>query len=149
MPRNAWRSFHAYEAKANTIFSIAISSIGWSRKPGAFRNYRYKSDLFPTHRFRMAYDALKASTPARASKAYLKILHLAARESEVLVDGALAELLKLSDQPPVFEEIRRLVEAGSLPDRTEDVQVKAVDVGVYDGLLPDFASEALSNGRAS
>ena len=28
------------------------------RKPGAFENYRYKEDLFPTSRFRMAYDAL-------------------------------------------------------------------------------------------
>ena len=82
------------------------------RKPGAFENYRYKSDLFPTHRFRLAYDALKHATPTRASKEYLKILHLAARASEVLVDSALAELLKLSDQPPVFEEVKTLVEAG-------------------------------------
>ena len=29
------------------------------RKPGAFENYRYREDLFPSHRFRMAYDALK------------------------------------------------------------------------------------------
>ncbi len=29
------------------------------RKPGAFENYRYKEDLFPTSRFRMAYDALR------------------------------------------------------------------------------------------
>ena len=29
------------------------------RKPGAFENYRYREDLFPTSRFRMAYDWLK------------------------------------------------------------------------------------------
>jgi hypothetical protein len=29
------------------------------RKPGAFENYRYTEDLFPTHRFRMAWDFLK------------------------------------------------------------------------------------------
>ena len=29
------------------------------RKPGAFDNYRYRDDLFPTSRFRIAYDALK------------------------------------------------------------------------------------------
>ena len=29
------------------------------RKPGAFENYRYREDLFPTSRFRMAYDALR------------------------------------------------------------------------------------------
>jgi len=26
------------------------------RKPGAFENYRYREDLFPNSRFRMAYD---------------------------------------------------------------------------------------------
>src|SRR5206468_1201041 len=29
------------------------------RKPGAFENYRYRSDLFPTSWFRLAYDALR------------------------------------------------------------------------------------------
>jgi hypothetical protein len=33
------------------------------RKPGAFENYRYQEDLFPTSRFRMAYDALRETTP--------------------------------------------------------------------------------------
>jgi hypothetical protein len=28
------------------------------RKPGAFENYRYKDDLFPTSQFRIAYDLL-------------------------------------------------------------------------------------------
>jgi hypothetical protein len=48
------------------------------RKPGAFENYRYQEDQFPTSRFRMAYDALRESTPVRAAKEYLKILKLAA-----------------------------------------------------------------------
>jgi hypothetical protein len=26
------------------------------RKPGAFENYRYRDELFPTSRFRMAFD---------------------------------------------------------------------------------------------
>ena len=29
------------------------------RKPGAFENYKYREDMFPTSRFRMAYDALR------------------------------------------------------------------------------------------
>ena len=29
------------------------------RKPGAFENYRYREDLFPTSWFRLAYDALR------------------------------------------------------------------------------------------
>jgi hypothetical protein len=44
----------------------------------AFANYRYQEDLFPTGRFRMAYDALRKATPSRSSKEYLKILKLAA-----------------------------------------------------------------------
>jgi hypothetical protein len=63
------------------------------RKPGAFENYRYQEDLFPTSRFRMAYDALRETTPLRASKEYLKILKLAAETGEVQVDQALRELL--------------------------------------------------------
>src|SRR6202007_3320398 len=64
------------------------------RKPGAFENYRYKEDLFPTSRFRMAYDALAESAPSQAAKEYLKILRLAADEGETPVDEALRELLE-------------------------------------------------------
>ena len=49
------------------------------RKPGAFENYRYREDLFPTSRFRMAYDVLRETAPGRASREYLQILELAAR----------------------------------------------------------------------
>jgi len=31
------------------------------RKPGAFENYRYKEDLFPTTRYRIVYDELRKS----------------------------------------------------------------------------------------
>ena len=64
------------------------------RKPGAFEDYRYREDLFPTSRFRMAYDALRETAPSRASREYLAILELAARENEDLVDNALQALLE-------------------------------------------------------
>jgi hypothetical protein len=38
------------------------------RKPGAFENYRYRDELFPTSRFRMAWDALREVAPARANR---------------------------------------------------------------------------------
>ena len=64
------------------------------RKPGAFENYRYREELFPTSRFRMAYDVLREAHPSRrASKEYLAILYLAARENESAVDEALRVLL--------------------------------------------------------
>jgi hypothetical protein len=64
------------------------------RKPGAFENYRYREDLFPTSRFRMAYDAWKETAPSRCSKEYLKILKLAAERGEVPVDEVLRALLE-------------------------------------------------------
>ena len=64
------------------------------RKPGAFAGYRYRQDLFPSSRFRMAYDALRERQPGRASKEYLEVLYLAARESEAGVEAVLEQLLR-------------------------------------------------------
>src|SRR5207244_3069501 len=49
--------------------------------------------LFPSSRFRLAYDLLQQQQPARAAKEYLRILYLAARESEAGVEEALSGLL--------------------------------------------------------
>ena len=62
------------------------------RKPGAFENYRYHADLFPTSRFRMYYDYLRKTKPINANKEYLQILHLASQETESGVDNALRNL---------------------------------------------------------
>ena len=64
------------------------------RKPGAFANYAYRDDLFPTTRFRMAYDRFcDGGDERRGAKEYLKMLHHAAHNSEVAVDDALRVLL--------------------------------------------------------
>ena len=39
------------------------------RKPGAFENYRYREDLFPTSRFRAAYDILRRQSIFREAHA--------------------------------------------------------------------------------
>jgi hypothetical protein len=104
------------------------------RKPGAFADYRYQADLFPSSRFRMAYDLLAERQPARAAKEYLRILHLAARESEVGVEEALAGLLELGgplDADAVAERLRQ--HSPSRP--ATDVMVAPVDLAVYDALL--------------
>src|SRR5262249_11473787 len=44
------------------------------RKPGAFENYRYREEMFPSTVFRQAYDHLLEADPAHASKRYLEIL---------------------------------------------------------------------------
>ena len=38
------------------------------RKPGAFENYRYREELFPTSYFRMAYDLLRKQDRSAGSQ---------------------------------------------------------------------------------
>ena len=105
------------------------------RKPGAFENYRYQEDLFPTSRFRMAYDALKETTPSRYTKEYLKILQLAAEEGEVQVDAALRELLEGKAEAAItVESIRELLaKLDTIPPVTM-VEVAPVDLASFDQL---------------
>ena len=104
------------------------------RKPGAFENYRYRDDLFPTSRFKMAYDYLKGHNQSRAARAYLKILELAAKESESGVDDALRWLMD-QDQPISFDAVEVLLMTNqSIPEVT-DVEIDAVDLSLYDSLL--------------
>ncbi|MBD0328230.1 MAG: IS21 family transposase, partial [Pyrinomonadaceae bacterium] len=70
------------------------------RKPGAFSNYRYREELFPTSRFRMSWDALRELDPLHANKRYLEILQLAAQEGEALVDDALRRVLEEGEIGP-------------------------------------------------
>jgi len=104
------------------------------RKPGAFERYLYRDDLFPTSRFRIAYDALKRQAPTRAHKEYLKILQLAARETQAGVDDALRWLIdqdEAIDAKTVEAMVRRACE---IPPVT-DVAVDAVNLNSYDCLL--------------
>ena len=104
------------------------------RKPGAFDNYRYREDLFPTHRFRMAWDYLKEQRPARASKEYLKILQLAARESETGVDNALRVLID-QEQPISFGAIQEMISGQDRVIPPTDITIDEVDLSSYDVLL--------------
>jgi len=110
------------------------------RKPGAFENYRYREDLFPTSRFRMAYDALKHTMPARAHKEYLQILRLAAHETETGVDDALRILID-AGQPITAQSVQALVKSEQTPPPVTQVRIDAVDLGLYDGLLDGLELE--------
>jgi len=109
------------------------------RKPGAFENYRYQEDLFPTSRFRMAYDALKETTPSRYGKEYLRILKLAAEEGEVQVDEALRELLERDAEVVITEEsIRELLAKLETIPQVTMVTVAPVDLASFDQLCLDM-----------
>jgi hypothetical protein len=104
------------------------------RKPGAFENYRYLKDLFPTHRFRMAYDSLKKRYAQKSHKEYLNILHLAAKESEVAVDQALGSLLD-KNLPVRFDSVISLVRSSDNYAVVKDVKINEIDISAYDRLL--------------
>jgi hypothetical protein len=104
------------------------------RKPGAFENYRYKEDLFPTIRFRMAYDYLCEKNPVQANKEYLKILHLAATESESGADEALRTLFE-RELPITREAVKKLMESDNEIIPPQQVNIDDVDLGQYDQLL--------------
>src|SRR5665811_1826235 len=104
------------------------------RKPGAFEHYRYREELFPTSRFRMAFDVLqeKLGRP-QGSKEYLRILELAAKDSEVKVDEALRALLEGGTEEISAQEIEAMLGIDRCAG-VRDVQVAAVDLGLFDQL---------------
>ena len=106
------------------------------RKPGAFENYRYREDMFPTSRFRMAYDALKEAFPQRADRYYLEILHLAAHESESAVDDAIRFLLN-ENMPITPETVKEIVVSSQQIPPPTDVPVDPVDLTVFDELYTE------------
>jgi len=123
-------------SKHNIQYRHIIDSL--IRKPGAFENYKYKEDMFPTTRFRMAYDGLlKYKTSRRAAKEYLAILNLAAKESESLVDEAIRILFSNGTQIIDFNAVKDIFETlkqNNKPKKVE-IQIQEVNLSIYDLLL--------------
>lgn len=104
------------------------------RKPGAFANYRHRDELFPTSRFRMAFDVLEQRLGARASREYLRILELAAKESETKVDEALHQLLHEEGSRVSADLVREAI--GANPKASlRQVKVATVDLRRFDELF--------------
>jgi len=107
------------------------------RKPGAFENYRYRDALFPTSRFRIAYDSLKKRyTQRSAVKKYLNILYLAAKESESLVDNALRVLID-KDMDIYDEQVEILMQSEESVPVATDIDIPEVNLTDYDQLLQE------------
>ena len=106
----------------------------WSlvRKPGAFANYCYREELFPTTNFRRAYDALLEAVPTRADREYLRLLHLAASTSEAEVELTITQLLE-ADRTPSFDAVRERI--GSESATAPAIAKATVDLSDYDTLL--------------
>jgi hypothetical protein len=108
------------------------------RKPGAFANYRYREHLFPTSRFRIAYDLLKEVMPTHCDRRYLQILEIAAKEGEARVDDGPRLLLisepgkqTIADKASFEQFLKRCEQA---PEITE-VAIPEVSLTSFDQLL--------------
>jgi transposase InsO family protein len=107
----------------------------WSlvRKPWGFARYRYREALFPTTRFREAYEALTAALPERqADLEYLRVVHLAAATMQADVEAAI-ELVLGDERLPTFDAVRSLV--CERPAEVPQMAPLAVDLASYDELL--------------
>jgi hypothetical protein len=111
------------------------------RKPGGFRNYRYRNDLFPQEVFRLAWEALNQRLPPRqADLAYLRILKQAALGLESDVAQALALLLAAPDQNPWDEKtIAALTQTPTL-SLAPQITPQSVNLSLYDQLFLTAAS---------
>jgi hypothetical protein len=128
MPR--LRGRHKYRVDYRHIIDWLV------RKPGAFANYRYRDELFPTSRFRMAFDVLQERLGSGGSKEYLRILELAAKESEAKVDEALRVLLEDGWEAVSAETVKAAM-ATTTPVLVTVVKVAAVDLRQFDELCGD------------
>lgn len=104
------------------------------RKPGAFENYRYKSEMFPSSYFRIAYDDLKRHNPLRANKEYVNVLYMASHEGQDRTESAIRHLLS-RDLAVSAESVRQiLAKNGRIPSIT-DVAIDDIALEAYDKLL--------------
>lgn len=104
------------------------------RKPGAFRDYRYKSEMFPTLNFRKAFDRLNESCSSRtAVLEYLRILKLAAETVEEKVDDVLRRLLA-ENSIPRWRTVEDFLPA-ERHDAPPSLNIGTVELAEYDRLL--------------
>ena len=114
------------------------------RKPGAFENYRYREELFPTSRFRMVWDVLREFAPSRANKHYLKILQLASEEGEARVDGVLRGLLEageIGEGKLDLDTIRLALAQETYVSPVTNIAIAEVALASFDELLDGSLTE--------
>jgi hypothetical protein len=106
------------------------------RKPGAFENYRYREEMFPSTVFRQAYDRLVNEDSRHASRRYLEILEWAAMNSESAMECSLRQLLDAGEEL----DFNRLVEMSERPvEKPLEINIALPDMEAYDELLAEVA----------
>jgi hypothetical protein len=80
------------------------------RKPAAFKNYRFRGELYPTEIFRTSFDKLvSVHGDRKGCLEYLRILKLAAETIESEVETALSLVLENIDAIISYKEVEALV----------------------------------------
>jgi hypothetical protein len=108
------------------------------RKPGGFRDYRYREALFPTTVFRQAWETLNQwHSPRKADLIYLRILRLAAQTLESEVAAALSLLL---DSQARWDEtdVERLTQREPQTWPVPQLALSLVNLAQYDALLREM-----------
>jgi hypothetical protein len=105
------------------------------RKPGGFRNYRYREALFPRQLFRQAWEQLNQwYAPRRADLIYLQVLNLAAQTWESEVATAL-ELLLERQEKWSDEDVIQLID--TVTPQLPLLQQPVIQLSLYDSLLAE------------
>jgi hypothetical protein len=108
------------------------------RKPGGFRNYRYREALFPGLVFRQAWEQLEQwYSPRKADLTYLRVLRLAARHSESEVAAALSLLLANTTRWNELD-VEQLVQPQIISE-TPMVAPPVINLNQYDRLLQEVS----------
>jgi len=120
------------EGKARIDYRHIIGSL--VRKPGAFENYRYREEMFPSTVFRQAYDRLLNDDPRHASRRYLEILEWAALNSESAMECSLRQVLDDGDEL----DFDRLVQMSECPVAEPiEINIPLPDMAAYDQLFEE------------
>lgn len=122
------------QGKARIDYRHVIGSL--VKKPGAFENYRYREEMFPTTVYRQAYDLLQQEDAKHASRRYLVILEWAATNSESCMEQSLRELIDVGEDL----DFDRLVEMSENPvEKPLDIHIPLPDMAAYDALIGEVA----------
>jgi hypothetical protein len=112
------------------------------RKPGGFRDYRYREALFPTLVFRQAWEALNRwHSPRKADLIYLRLLRLAARTLESEVEAALSLLLE-GQQQWDETDVQRLLPSEPHRLALPELALSLVNLAQYDALLRESGHDS-------
>jgi len=127
--------------RGRNLHRVDYRHVIWSliRKPGAFARYVFREEMFPSVRFRQAYDAVQALHPGtKGDLEYLRILHLAASTMEADVEAAIA-LLQADGRSITADAVKALTTAPATI-AVPAMIATPVDLIAYDALIAAVAA---------